>query len=83
MGEGLFQPTHLILILAIVLVVFGPSKLTEIGASLGQGIKEFRHATRDEPQTAARQMCAACGSELPDGARFCPRCGQAVAPRPN
>ena len=33
---------ELILILGIVLVVFGPSKLPEIGKSMGQAIKEFR-----------------------------------------
>ena len=44
MLEGLFQPTHLILILALVLIFFGPGKVTEIGASLGQGLRELRRA---------------------------------------
>jgi len=42
--EGLLQPTHLILILVIALVVFGPGKLPEMGAALGKGIKEFRQS---------------------------------------
>ena len=29
--EGLFQPTHLLLILAIVLILFGPGKLPDLG----------------------------------------------------
>lgn len=33
---------ELILILCIALVVFGPSKLPQIGKSVGQAIKEFR-----------------------------------------
>lgn len=33
---------ELILILLIALVIFGPSKLPEIGKSLGKGIKEFK-----------------------------------------
>ncbi|MGL5150219.1 MAG: twin-arginine translocase TatA/TatE family subunit [Clostridium sp.] len=33
---------ELILILAIALVIFGPSKLPQIGKSVGQAIKEFR-----------------------------------------
>lgn len=36
---------ELILILCIALVVFGPSKLPQIGKSVGQAIKEFRKGT--------------------------------------
>ncbi|WP_084804262.1 twin-arginine translocase TatA/TatE family subunit [Halonatronum saccharophilum] len=38
-------PTELILILVIALVIFGPSKLPEIGKSIGDGIREFKKAT--------------------------------------
>lgn len=37
----------LILILIISLVVFGPSKLPEIGKSFGRTLKEFKKETRD------------------------------------
>ncbi|SDC56614.1 MULTISPECIES: Sec-independent protein translocase subunit TatA/TatB [unclassified Candidatus Frackibacter] len=43
---GLGAP-ELILILVITLVIFGPSKLPEIGKSVGSGIKEFKKATED------------------------------------
>ena len=33
---------HLIVILGILLVIFGPSKLPELGAGIGRGIKEFK-----------------------------------------
>lgn len=36
----------LILILVIALVVFGPSKLPEIGRAIGNTLKEFKSATR-------------------------------------
>ncbi len=39
------QPLHLIVILAIALIVFGPSRLPEIGRALGKSISEFRDAT--------------------------------------
>ncbi|SDC40824.1 MULTISPECIES: twin-arginine translocase TatA/TatE family subunit [unclassified Candidatus Frackibacter] len=38
-------PTELILILVIALVIFGPSKLPEIGKAVGDGIREFKDAT--------------------------------------
>ncbi len=38
------QPWHLIVILAIALIVFGPSRLPEIGKSIGNSIREFRDA---------------------------------------
>lgn len=53
MFEGLFQPMHLLIILVIALVVFGPGKLPDFGAGLGKGIREFRKAMHDGAQEAA------------------------------
>jgi len=50
MFEGLFQPMHLILILLIVLIIFGPGKLPELGEGLGKSIKAFKKAM-NETQT--------------------------------
>ena len=47
MFEGLFQPMHLIIILAIALVIFGPKKLPELGAGLGKSLREFKKAMSD------------------------------------
>jgi len=47
MGEGLFQPMHLLLILAIAVLVFGPKKLPELGKGLGQAIRGFKDAMND------------------------------------
>ena len=38
---------ELIIVLAIVLLIFGPRKLPEIGSALGKSIKGFRKASRD------------------------------------
>jgi len=48
MFEGLFQPMHLIIILVIVLIIFGPGKLPEIGKGLGKSIREFKKAMSDD-----------------------------------
>ena len=44
---GRLGTTELLIILGIILVIFGPSKLPEIGKSLGRGIREFKTATKD------------------------------------
>jgi sec-independent protein translocase protein TatA len=49
MFEGLFQPTHLLLILAIAVLVFGPKRLGEIGKGLGEGIRAVKKGMADEP----------------------------------
>jgi len=48
MFEGLFQPMHLIIILVIALVVFGPGRLPELGKGIGKGIREFKKAISGE-----------------------------------
>lgn len=45
----MFSMPDIIVILAVVLVVFGPGKLPEIGASLGKGIRNFKKTSEDEP----------------------------------
>lgn len=39
--------TELIVILVIILVIFGPKRLPEIGRSLGKGIKEFKKSSSE------------------------------------
>lgn len=43
MGD-LISPVHIILLLIVALLVFGPKKLPEIGAGLGRSIREFKQA---------------------------------------
>ena len=55
MLEGFFQPMHLLVILVIALLVFGPEKLSEIGGQLGKGLREFKKSMQefDKPEPAA------------------------------
>ena len=50
MGAGLFQPWHLAVILVIVLVLFGPSKLPGLGQSIGKSIRDFRGSIKSEDE---------------------------------
>ncbi len=47
MFDGIFQPTHLIIILVIALLVMGPKRLPEIGRSLGSGLRGFKDSLSD------------------------------------
>lgn len=42
--RDLLQPMHLLIILGIVLLLFGPGRLPEIGSGLGRSIREFKKA---------------------------------------
>lgn len=55
MIRNLFEPMHLLVILIIVLVIFGPGKLPQIGAGLGKSIREFKKAlSGDDPDSSAK-----------------------------
>ncbi|HEY1373040.1 MAG TPA: twin-arginine translocase TatA/TatE family subunit [Candidatus Binatia bacterium] len=52
MFEGILQPGHLLLILFVALIVFGPKKLPELGKGLGEAIRGFKKSlNEDDPPT--------------------------------
>jgi sec-independent protein translocase protein TatA len=57
MFEGLFQPMHLLVLLGLALLIFGPKKLPELGKGLGDGIRTFKSAIRgaEQDSTGERQ----------------------------
>jgi len=74
------QPIHLIFILVIALIVVGPGKLPDVGASLGKTIKEFRKAATDV-QDATSMTGATAPAAAPVAAAPAPAPVQA-APAP-
>lgn len=83
MFDGLLQPTHLVLILGIALIVFGPGKVGELGGQLGRGVREFRQMAEGRPTTqpvaAGAGRCGGCGEAIVSGGAFCAGCGAKVA----
>ena len=88
---GAFQPWHLIVVLVIVLMVFGPGKLPEVGRAVGDGLRELKKATGGESSPsdasthAASTSAPAAGTSstaVPNGhvagTRPCPKCNTAV-----
>ena len=40
---GSFSLVHWMIVLVVVLLIFGPSKLASVGKGLGEGIRNFKH----------------------------------------
>ena len=55
---GGFGMTELLVILAIVLLIFGPKRIKSIGSDLGSAIKGFRKAVTDDEQNKAPDSAA-------------------------
>jgi sec-independent protein translocase protein TatA len=66
----LLAPSHLIIILAIAIFVFGPKKLPELGKGLGEGIRGFKDAlngglgSESRPKVEAVKQIEAHPSDL-------------------
>ena len=46
---------HLLVILVLCLIIFGPKKLPELGKGLGEGIRGFRDGLKDQGKPAATE----------------------------
>jgi len=86
---------ELLLILVIVLVLFGGSKLPDLAKSLGRSMKEFKKGIGAESEEESRsstparsatvtstapRTCGSCQFPIDAGWAHCPRCGTSVAP---
>jgi sec-independent protein translocase protein TatA len=61
---GWFSPWELLLLILLVLVIFGPKRLPEIGRGLGKGMREFKDSvTGKHEKEAKRAELAAAASE--------------------
>ncbi len=83
------QPIHLIIIVIVALIIFGPQRLPELGRNLGKALTEFRRGTREmtdafreeatkpttEPAVPAASTAAPISTVQPAASRFCTQCG--------
>jgi sec-independent protein translocase protein TatA len=70
MGLGLDQPSHIAILVVVLLLVFGARRLPEIGRSLGAGIREFKGAITGESekeQTPASKPGVAASTPVSEG----------------
>jgi TatA/E family protein of Tat protein translocase len=67
---GMAGWSELLLILALVLILFGPRRLPEIAEAMGKSIRKFKSATRDAKDEVQREIDEAgqnLRDEDPDG----------------
>jgi sec-independent protein translocase protein TatA len=87
MGVGIFEPWHLVLILVIILMLFGPGKLPSVGRGIGDAFRELKKATNDDeapPEQDAKTATTAqatTGSPTASTVITCKSCGATVAPQ--
>lgn len=82
------QPTHLIIIAIVALIIFGPSRLPEIGRALGKTLREFQSATKDatqsftseinRPETSAPVAPVAPALPVAEAKINCKNCGKPI-----
>ncbi len=79
------QPWHIIAIIVVALIIFGPSRLPEIGRGLGKSINEFRKGTREmtegfKDEVTRPEEASLEAQPRPAGSNFCPQCGSPNQP---
>ncbi|MGE5599341.1 MAG: twin-arginine translocase TatA/TatE family subunit [Bacteroidota bacterium] len=78
--------SELLIILILVLVLFGATKIPALARSLGKGVSEFRKARSESLNGPAGETayavgepaCPSCRQEVGRDALFCSRCGQGL-----
>lgn len=85
---GTLGPAELLIIFAILLLIFGASKLPQLGSALGKTIRGFKEEMRQEAEAGSKPppaeptagFCPKCGAPRSDAeAAFCPKCGHKLS----
>lgn len=70
-------PPELLIVLAILLLLFGATRLPRLARSIGQSAREFRSGLKEgfeEPPVEG--PCPFCGAEVAEDSKFCSGCGK-------
>ncbi len=71
--------SELLIVLLIVLVFFGASRLPKLARSMGQAGKEFKEGLKEGYQAQPVEgPCPFCGVEVPAESKFCPGCARSA-----
>jgi sec-independent protein translocase protein TatA len=67
MLTSILQPTHLIVVGIVALLVLGPKRLPEAGRAVGQGLKEFKSSVSGVDNDDAQDQVGVATPEAPRG----------------
>lgn len=73
MGRGLLQPSHIVILLVVVLVVFGASRLPQVAKSLGESMKIFKNEVKELREDPEPGPVAQAGGEVPSSDDTAPK----------
>lgn len=84
---GSFGAGEMIIVLLVILLLFGASRLPKLARSMGQASKEFKDGMKEGYKAEPVEgPCPFCGVEVPAESKFCPGCAkpasEIVAERP-
>jgi TatA/E family protein of Tat protein translocase len=65
--DNILQPTHLLVVLAVALLVLGPKRLPEVGRAIGKGIHDLRSAV-DDVKPSREELLGTVEAEAPAAA---------------
>jgi sec-independent protein translocase protein TatA len=87
------QPIHLVLIVVVALIIFGPKRLPELGRGIGRGINAFRQGTKEMASGLQEELTKPAAPPAPPisaaspqpeaaapAAPFCAKCGAPQTP---
>jgi sec-independent protein translocase protein TatA len=78
----ILQPTHLLFVLVIALLVLGPKRLPEVGRSLGRGLRDFRTAISGEDDSHSDTLTQASAEPPPPASEPVAPASPAAAAQP-
>lgn len=70
---------EMLLVLLVVLLLFGASRLPKLARSMGQASKEFKSGLKEgykEEEVEVEGNCPFCEAKVPADSKFCPGCGK-------
>ncbi len=70
---------ELIIVLLVVLLLFGASRLPKLARSMGQASKEFKQGMKEGyKEQPVEGPCPFCSAQVPADSKFCPGCGKSA-----
>lgn len=76
---GSFGAGEMVLVLLVLLLLFGASRLPKLARSMGQASKEFKTGLKEGyKEEPVEGPCPFCGAQVAAESKFCPGCGKSA-----